>query len=150
MRLSLSMTGALIGLGLLASALPAAAAPVSSAMSKILIPANSWTGDNATVIEVQNRRRGRGGARNAGRGGARNARRGGGRNARRGGGGRRGGGNNDGAIAAGILGGLFLGAIIANESQRSRDVEYCIQKYRSYDPRSGTYLGYDGYRHACP
>lgn len=31
------------------------------------------------------------------------------------------------------------------------DVEdYCIQRFRSYDPDSGTYLGYDGYRHPCP
>ena len=30
------------------------------------------------------------------------------------------------------------------------DVEYCRQTYRSYDVRSGTYLGYDGLRHACP
>ena len=29
-------------------------------------------------------------------------------------------------------------------------VAYCMQRYRSYDPRSGTFLGYDGYRHACP
>ena len=29
-------------------------------------------------------------------------------------------------------------------------VAYCMQTYRSYDPRSGTYLGYDGYRHPCP
>jgi len=27
---------------------------------------------------------------------------------------------------------------------------YCMQRYRSYDPRSGTYLGNDGYRHPCP
>jgi hypothetical protein len=29
-------------------------------------------------------------------------------------------------------------------------VAYCVQTYRSYDPRSGTYLGNDGYRHPCP
>ena len=27
---------------------------------------------------------------------------------------------------------------------------YCMQTYRSYDPASGTYLGYDGLRHLCP
>lgn len=27
---------------------------------------------------------------------------------------------------------------------------YCLSRFRSYDPRSGTYLGYDGYRHPCP
>jgi len=30
------------------------------------------------------------------------------------------------------------------------DVAYCMQTYRSYDPRSGTYMGNDGYRHPCP
>jgi hypothetical protein len=29
-------------------------------------------------------------------------------------------------------------------------IAYCMQTYRSYDPRSGTYLGNDGYRHPCP
>ena len=29
-------------------------------------------------------------------------------------------------------------------------VAYCMARYRSYDPSSGTYLGYDGYRHSCP
>ncbi len=29
-------------------------------------------------------------------------------------------------------------------------VAYCAQRYRSYDPASGTYLGYDGLRHPCP
>ncbi len=29
-------------------------------------------------------------------------------------------------------------------------VAYCAQRYRSYDPYSGTYLGFDGYRHPCP
>jgi hypothetical protein len=27
---------------------------------------------------------------------------------------------------------------------------YCSQRYRSYDPASGTFLGYDGLRHPCP
>lgn len=30
------------------------------------------------------------------------------------------------------------------------DVAYCMQRFKSYDPRSGTYLGYDGLRHPCP
>ena len=29
-------------------------------------------------------------------------------------------------------------------------VAYCMQRFRSYDPGSGTYLGYDGNRHPCP
>jgi hypothetical protein len=29
-------------------------------------------------------------------------------------------------------------------------VESCRQRFRSYDPSTGTYLGYDGLRHPCP
>lgn len=29
-------------------------------------------------------------------------------------------------------------------------IDYCMRRFKSYDPRSGTYVGYDGYRHACP
>jgi len=29
------------------------------------------------------------------------------------------------------------------------DPAYCAQRYKSYDPASGTYLGYDGLRHPC-
>lgn len=29
-------------------------------------------------------------------------------------------------------------------------VNYCIRRFRSYDPYSRTYMGYDGYRHPCP
>jgi hypothetical protein len=27
---------------------------------------------------------------------------------------------------------------------------YCAQRFRSYDPSTGTYMGYDGQRHPCP
>lgn len=30
------------------------------------------------------------------------------------------------------------------------DVNYCMRRYRSYDPRSGTFMGNDGRRHPCP
>ena len=30
------------------------------------------------------------------------------------------------------------------------DPGYCARRYRSYDPASGTFLGYDGLRHPCP
>lgn len=56
------------------------------------------------------------------------------------------------AVAAGIIG-LTAGAIAAgaaNANAYDRDDEYCASRFRSYDPRSGTYLGYDGLRHACP
>jgi BA14K-like protein len=29
-------------------------------------------------------------------------------------------------------------------------VAYCIRRFKSYDLRSRTYLGYDGFRHPCP
>ena len=30
------------------------------------------------------------------------------------------------------------------------DPSYCAQRYKAYDPASGTYLGRDGQRHPCP
>ena len=29
-------------------------------------------------------------------------------------------------------------------------VAYCMSRFRSYDPASGSYLGFDGLRHPCP
>ena len=37
----------------------------------------------------------------------------------------------------------------ARERAMSPDDRYCSQHYRSYDPASGTYMGYDGRRHSC-
>jgi len=34
-------------------------------------------------------------------------------------------------------------------SSAGGDPSYCAQRYRSYDPASGTYLGFDGLRHPC-
>jgi len=54
-------------------------------------------------------------------------------------------------IGAGILG-LIIGGMIASEAQRQQQQSsaYCVQRFRSYDPQSMTYLGYDGLRHPCP
>jgi hypothetical protein len=41
-------------------------------------------------------------------------------------------------------------ATVAAAPEGGDDVAYCVQRYRSYDPQSGTYLGNDGYRHPCP
>lgn len=70
-----------------------------------------------------------------------------------------------------VLGGLAAGAIIGGALAAQRPyyepgyaygpgpgyyagggdaVSYCMSRFKSYDPRSGTYLGYDGYRHPCP
>ena len=38
-----------------------------------------------------------------------------------------------------------------NSQARAADSNaYCVQRFKSYDPASGTYLGYDGQRHPCP
>ena len=37
-----------------------------------------------------------------------------------------------------------------SSSYAAGDPSYCKQRFRSYDPASGTYLGYDGRRHPCP
>ena len=47
-------------------------------------------------------------------------------------------GYDDGAVA------------VAQDPGGDDSVGYCMQRFRSYDPRSGTYLGNDGYRHPCP
>ncbi len=75
--------------------------------------------------------------------------------------------NNGAAVAAGVLGGLALGAVIAGAASAPPPgyyappaayapppppgdwYAYCASKYRSFDPASGTYLGYDGLRHPC-
>ena len=63
------------------------------------------------------------------------------------------------AGAAGLAAGALIGGAIASQaapvySGRSvatgDAVAYCSQRFKSYDPSRGTYLGYDGDRHACP
>jgi hypothetical protein len=74
----------------------------------------------------------------------------------------RGRGPSGGAVAAGVLGGLALGAAIgaANAGpppayyapgygSRADWLAYCSQRYRSFDPASGTFMGYDGIRRPC-
>jgi BA14K-like protein len=78
------------------------------------------------------------------------AQRGRGRGRGWGGGRGRGGGNLGAAIGIGIGAAVIGGAIAAGEAQRQNSVNYCLQRFRSYDPQSGTYLGNDGYRHPCP
>ncbi|WP_353845685.1 BA14K family protein [Methylobacterium sp.] len=61
-----------------------------------------------------------------------------------------------GAAAAAGAAGLATGALIGGAlsaaqagDQNDHWIAYCSQKYRSFDPASGTYLGYDGQRHRC-
>jgi hypothetical protein len=55
-------------------------------------------------------------------------------------------------VAAGLAAGAIIGGAIASQNAARADsaVQYCINRYRSYDVASGTYLGYDGLRHPCP
>ena len=56
------------------------------------------------------------------------------------------------AVGIGVGAAIIGGAIAASaaEQQRQQAVGYCIQRYRSYDPNSQTYLGRDGMRYSCP
>ena len=54
-------------------------------------------------------------------------------------------------LAAGLLGGALLAAEAPYVGYDSgRTVGYCETHFKSYNPASGTYLGYDGHRHRCP
>jgi hypothetical protein len=71
----------------------------------------------------------------------------------RGGGRGRGGGNVGLGIGLGIGAAVIGGAIAASQADAARRqdaVDYCAQRYRSFDPASMTYLGLDGVRHPCP
>lgn len=57
------------------------------------------------------------------------------------------------AVLGGLAAGALVGSAIAANAAAAPDgnaVAYCEQRFKSYDPASGTYLGYDGERHACP
>ncbi|MDR3486573.1 MAG: BA14K family protein [Bradyrhizobium sp.] len=57
----------------------------------------------------------------------------------------------NGAAIGGLAAGAIIGGAIANSQARAAQADaYCSQRYKSYDPASGTYLGYDGARHPCP
>jgi hypothetical protein len=53
-------------------------------------------------------------------------------------------------VRAGMPASAALGSTIANSrAQASASDIACAQRFRSYDPRSRSYLGKDGRRHAC-
>lgn len=63
---------------------------------------------------------------------------------------RRGGGG--GALIGGLAAGAIIGgAIAASQAQAAANQRhaYCAQRYRSYDPGSGTYIGRGGQRFYC-
>ena len=66
-----------------------------------------------------------------------------------------------GGLGAGLVGGAIIGGMLAAPGYGYYEgpyggpgpgdaVAYCMQRFRSYDPASGTYLGNDGRRHSCP
>jgi hypothetical protein len=74
-------------------------------------------------------------------------------------------------LTAGIIGGLIVGGVIASQYPyrygyapypyyppypvyrryvHPAEIAACARRFRSYDPYTMTYLGYDGRRHPCP
>ena len=63
------------------------------------------------------------------------------------------GGIGAGAAVGGLAAGALIGGAIASQARPAPGgdaVASCQQRFRSYDPASGTYLGHDGRRHPCP
>jgi hypothetical protein len=63
------------------------------------------------------------------------------------------------ALGLGLLGGAIIGSQYPyygsgyDSYPQDGSVDssaYCASRFKSYDPASGTYLGYDGLRHPCP
>jgi len=46
--------------------------------------------------------------------------------------------------------GYDQGYVAVSPYAGGNEVAYCQQRFRSYDPGSGTYLGFDGLRRPCP
>lgn len=66
-------------------------------------------------------------------------------------------------IAAGVLGAVIGSAIMSQQPAYAApapvygapvygdgSVDYCMRRYRSYNPNTGTYVGYDGIERPCP
>jgi hypothetical protein len=108
-------------------AIAASATPLGAAAS----PGAVMQQDDTLIVQVQRHRRGGPGPGPGRRGGDR-------------------GRGDDGAAAALGIMGLFIGTVIATQAQRQQAVNYCASRFRSFDPQSMTYLGFDGRRHSCP
>jgi hypothetical protein len=86
------------------------------------------------------------------------AQRGGGRGGRGGGRGRGGGWGGPGvgaAIGLGVGAAIIGGAIAASQAEEARRqqqeaVGYCMRRFRSYNPETGTYISSDGMERPCP
>lgn len=147
MRLAIIRLGLGASLALGAFGLPAMAAPAFTNLPT----ASSVDGGVASYARYRGHGYGRGYGR---RGHFRDRRRGYGHGyGRRGYGYRhhRRGGVGAGALIGGLAAGAWIGGAIASQSAPSNaQAASCAQRFKSYEPRSGTYLGYDGNRHACP
>ena len=132
----LSLSAAFLLGTLIMGATSAAAAPLSGGWAVSL---STDLQQESLVTLAQGRRGvGRGGAR---RGGVRR-------------GGRRGGGiGSGGAAAIGIIGaiGTMMAIDAARQQTEASDaIAYCMRRFRSYNPETGYYLGFDGRYHRCP
>jgi hypothetical protein len=54
------------------------------------------------------------------------------------------------AVIGGLAAGALIGGAIASSQAQANASAYCAQRFRSYDPASGTYLSSDGLRRPCP
>jgi hypothetical protein len=53
-------------------------------------------------------------------------------------------------VIGGLAAGALIGGAIANSQAQANASAYCAQRFRSYDPASGTYIGRDGVQRPCP
>lgn len=120
---------------LCAATLASTVTPAGAGPSTVGALTSSATAGGSNLVEkVQYRGRGN-------RGGYRGGRSGGnfGRNAALG-------------IGAAIIGGIVLSEAARAEHRRDHGAawERCAQTYRSFEPSTGLYTGYDGVRRTCP
>lgn len=57
---------------------------------------------------------------------------------------------NGAAVIGGLAAGAIIGGAIAAGQARSNNDAYCSQRFRTYDPASGTYIAKGGVRRSCP
>jgi hypothetical protein len=134
------MSGGLIATAVGAALAVATPAPVSAQLARPQT-AVDVAGSNELVTTVQHRRHWRGGHRHHRHYGWRHRDR----------------GWYGPALGAGFAAGALLGGALAAAPRAyyrpgvtADEIAYCSQRFKSYDPSSGTYLGYDGNRHPCP
>jgi hypothetical protein len=144
-------------------------ASVAPASAQAARPSEGLTTPMADSVVPVQYRRGLGGGRAFGGGRTFGGGRGyyGGGRGYYGGGYGRGYGGGAAALGLGLATGAIIGGAIASqpyayeaepayaepvyEGEGGGDTTaYCMSRFKSYDPGSGTYLGYDGLRHPCP